>query len=94
MSLSSIYLNKVTEETFEEVVFNVSVDKVVLVYFWSTWCQRCKMMGPILDTIKESYKGSVILASVDVTLHYPLAMQFGIQGLPALVFFKDAPAKS
>ncbi|MDX9753133.1 MAG: hypothetical protein RBU29_04180 [bacterium] len=25
MSLSSIYLNKVTEETFEEVVFNVSV---------------------------------------------------------------------
>ncbi|MDX9753158.1 MAG: hypothetical protein RBU29_04305 [bacterium] len=25
MSLSSIYLNKVTEETFEEVIFNVSV---------------------------------------------------------------------
>ena len=50
-------------ETFKDVI---SGDQLVLVDFFATWCQPCKMMHPILEQVKEVLGDSIRIIKVDV----------------------------
>ena len=50
-------------ETFKDVI---SSDQLVLVDFFVTWCQPCKMMHPILEQVKSVLGDRIRIIKVDV----------------------------
>ncbi|MBR3942423.1 MAG: thioredoxin [Clostridia bacterium] len=76
----------ITRENFEQEV--LKSDLPVLVDFWATWCGPCMMLAPIVEEIAEEYQGKIKVGKVNVDEEGALAMQFGIQSIPTLLYFK------
>ena len=59
----------------------------VVVDFFATWCGPCKMLSPMLDSVREQYEGMVRFVKVDIDLYPDLAEKYEIQSVPTLLFF-------
>jgi len=73
-------------ETFKDVI---SGDQLVLVDFFATWCQPCKMMHPILEQVKEVLGDRIRIIKVDVDKYSVTASQYRIQSVPTLMLFRN-----
>lgn len=73
-------------ETFYDVI---SGDRLVLVDFYATWCQPCKMMHPVLKEVKDTLGDSIRIIKIDVDTHASLSMQYQIQSVPTLMLFRN-----
>ncbi len=79
---------QVTDENFQKVV--VDSKSAVLVDFYADWCGPCKTITPIVEEMaREFAEQGLTVAKVDIDKAQELAVQFGIQGVPTLLFFKD-----
>lgn len=74
----------VTDPAFEKTVLQSSLP--VIVDFWAPWCGPCKMVAPILDKIAKEYAGKLLVAKVNTDLDSEMAIQYGIQGIPTMLF--------
>lgn len=79
-----IHINK---DNFEDEVLKSKVP--VMLDFSATWCGPCKMVGPIVESLAEDYKGKAKMAKLDIDESVELAAKFGIMGVPTLMFFKE-----
>jgi thioredoxin 1 len=61
----------------------------VVVDFWAPWCGPCKMVAPTLDKLADEYSGKVVIAKVNTDEHQQYMLQYGIQGIPTMMFFND-----
>jgi thioredoxin 1 len=61
----------------------------VVVDFWATWCGPCRMIAPIVEKLATEFDGKVRFVKVDVDQHQVQAAKLGVQGIPALFFFRD-----
>jgi thioredoxin 1 len=77
---------EVTDANFDQEV--LKSEQPVLVDFWAGWCGPCKMIGPSVDKIAESYAGKLKVAKVNVDQNGATPSRYGIRGIPALLFFK------
>jgi len=83
-----------TAETFKEKVFDYTKEKEWkykgelpgIIDFYADWCQPCKMVAPIIEELAEEYKGKLNVWKVDTEAEQELAMVFGIQSIPSLLF--------
>ncbi len=62
---------------------------VVLVDFFATWCGPCRLQGPIVEQVAEQLKGQAIVGKLDVDASPETALRFGINGIPALIIFRQ-----
>ncbi len=76
-----------TAENFNNEV--VGYAGVVLVDFWAPWCAPCRIVGPVVDEIATDNAGKMKVAKVNVDENPTLAQDYGIRGIPALLFFKN-----
>ena len=76
----------INEENFENELMKSDIP--VLVDFWAPWCGPCQMMGPIFEELSGDYDGKLKFAKLNTEDHPQLAGQFGIQGIPSLLFLK------
>lgn len=72
-------------ESFNDVI---SGDQLVLVDFFATWCQPCKMQHPILEQLKAAVGDRLRIIMVDVDRHTDIAAQYGIRSVPTLMLFR------
>lgn len=87
-------LEKLTNETFKEKVFNYTENKEwkfegtvpCLIDFYADWCGPCKAVAPILEQLEKEYDGKINIYKVDTEAERELAGVFGIQSIPSLLF--------
>ncbi len=79
----------ITDADFDQTV---NSDKTVFVDFWATWCGPCRMLAPRLEEAAKLYDGRAIIAKYDVDQSSGKAQEFGIQGIPTIIAFKNGEA--
>lgn len=72
-------------ESFNDVI---SGEGLVLVDFFATWCQPCKMMHPVLEQVKATLGDKIRIIKVDIDKHNGTAAAYGIQSVPTLMLFR------
>ncbi|MBE7089816.1 MAG: thioredoxin [Clostridiales bacterium] len=79
-------INVMSEAEFDEILKG---EKPVLVDFWATWCNPCKMFAPILHEFKEEIGDKVEVVKVDVDQLPSLAYRYKIMSIPTVLVFKN-----
>lgn len=76
----------ISDAEFEQRV--LKSDKPVMVDFWAPWCPPCRAIAPIVETLAGEYDGKVVIAKVNTDEDPRYMIQFGIQSIPTMLFFK------
>jgi thioredoxin 1 len=82
-------VNNGVEEISEKQFVETISKNLVVIDFFAEWCMPCLIMAPILEEMKDKFKGKIEFAKVNVDDNSELANKFKIVSIPTLVIFKD-----
>ena len=77
----------VSDNEFDKTVLKSEIP--VLVDFWAEWCQPCKMLAPTIDELAGEFDGQILVGKLNVDDNPNTATNYGIRGIPTLLFIKD-----
>jgi thioredoxin len=80
---------EVGDDDFQEKVVEKSKRVPVLVDFYASWCQPCRILSPVLEKLAKEANGKFILAKVNVDEAQIITNEFGIMSVPTVILFKN-----
>lgn len=75
-----------SENEFNNII---NSGNLCVVDLFATWCGPCRMLAPTIDKISEESKGKYIVAKVDVDDLESVAIKYGVNTIPTLLYIKD-----
>jgi thioredoxin 1 len=78
---------RLTDQNFQTMV--LARETPVLVAFWSEGCGPWHMLAPEIAALAEAFRGQAAVATLDVEAEPETPKRYGIETLPALLFFQD-----
>jgi thioredoxin 1 len=85
--MSKKTLIEVNESNFQEEVLDSPLP--VLVDMWAPWCMPCRMVAPTVEKIAQDNADKLKVCKLNVDDNQNIAVRYSIQGIPALLIFKD-----
>jgi len=73
-------------QKFQELIQS---ERPVLVDFFATWCQPCKVQSSVLNSVKEQVGEKARIVKIDVDQFPSIAADNGVRGVPTLAIFKN-----
>ena len=64
-------------------------NKYIFMDCFTTWCGPCKMMAPILESVKKQVGDTVTIIKIDVDKNPEAAGAYRVQGVPTLILFRE-----
>ena len=77
---------EVSKNNFKEEILESDVK--VLVDFWATWCNPCKMMHPVLEELEKEVGKNIKIAKIDIDKNPELASNYGVMSIPTFIVFE------
>jgi putative thioredoxin len=88
------FIIDVDETNFEYEVLSYSQNIPVVVDFWATWCNPCKMLTPMLEKLVTEANGNIRLARIDVDANPNLALRYSVRSIPTVKMFSQGQVAS
>ena len=73
-------------QKFQELIQS---ERPVLIDFFATWCQPCKVQSSVLNSVKEQVGDKARIVKIDVDQFPTIASENGVRGVPTLAIFKN-----
>jgi thioredoxin 1 len=61
----------------------------VVVDYWAPWCQPCKMLAPIFESVSKQFTDKIKFVKCNIEENQEIATENGIMSIPCLVIYKD-----
>ena len=75
----------VTVNNMEVVLQN---NKIIILDFWASWCELCKVFGPIFERVAKVHP-DIFFGKICTETELILSEDFQIKSVPTLVILKD-----
>ena len=76
----------ITKENYLQEVMESQLP--VLLDFWASWCNPCRMLSPIIEQIADEHP-EIKVGKINVDEEPELAAQFQVMSIPTLFVVKD-----
>ena len=73
-------------QKFQELIQS---ERPVLIDFFATWCQPCKVQSSVLTTVKENIGETARIVKIDIDQYPKIAADNGVRGVPTIAIFKN-----
>ncbi len=81
-------------EDFDDKVIARSARVPVLVDFWAAWCEPCRSLAAVLESVAGTFSGRLLIAKVDTDAQPDLAARYGVRSLPTLLLFSGGEPRA
>lgn len=71
---------------FQEII---NSERPVLIDFFATWCQPCKVQSSVLTSVKENVGDAARIIKVDIDQYPAIAAEYGVRSVPTIAVFKN-----
>ena len=71
---------------FQELIES---ERPVLIDFFATWCQPCKVQSSVLNSVKENVGDTARIVKIDIDQYPQIASENGVRSVPTLAIYKD-----